>query len=231
MTATVQATSGSSEQAAQRPDRFKIRYERLAIALLGVLAVVAAVVTMVLRAFGLVSLWVPVISAVVFLLSVVALRFLALQDRKKRLERVFQQAMGNQPIVASKPLPEASEPEAPAKETKLFDAQPAADAQQNVEPKKLSAAQLRQAAIAVSQGADVKDDGSWEPVAVPKPVYVEAAKAERPAPAPLDLPEAPKASAKTSIKQSEAGIAGAAAKPEQAAGLSNLDGVLQRRRA
>ena len=42
---------------------------------------------------------------------------------------------------------------------------------------------------------------TWEPVDVPKPAYVEAAKAERPAPEPLDLPEAPKAVGKPSLKQ------------------------------
>ncbi|WCI08513.1 hypothetical protein PJ267_20095 [Arthrobacter sp. OVS8] len=36
---------------------------------------------------------------------------------------------------------------------------------------------------------------------VPKPTYVEAPKAERAAPEPLDLPEAPKAVGKPSLKQ------------------------------
>ena len=82
---------------------------------------------------------------------------------------------------------------------------------------------------------------SWEPVEVPKPTYVEAPKAERAAPMPLDLPEAPKAVGKPSLKQASARPA--ASDPQTAedsetkqlskaqSALSNLDDVLQRRRA
>jgi hypothetical protein len=67
---------------------------------------------------------------------------------------------------------------------------------------------------------------------------VDAAKAERPAPKPLELPEAPKAVGKPSLKQGAAAAPPAA--PAAAEGpelskaqsaLSNLDDVLQRRRA
>ena len=68
---------------------------------------------------------------------------------------------------------------------------------------------------------------------------MEAAKAERAAPQPLDLPEAPKAVGKPSLKQglpqTPAGSLGADAeqKPlgKAQSALSNLDDVLQRRRA
>jgi len=66
-------------------------------------------------------------------------------------------------------------------------------------------------------------------------VYVEAAKAERPAPEPLDLPEAPKAVGKPSLKQGTPATTVAApdAKPltKAQSALGNLDDVLQRRRA
>ena len=95
--------------------------------------------------------------------------------------------------------------------------------------------------MALSAAAGRPDDetASWEPVEVPKPTYVEAAKAERPAPEPLDLPEAPKSAGKPSLKQGtaaappvappNAGPAGPQGKAQSA--LSNLDDVLQRRRA
>ena len=85
------------------------------------------------------------------------------------------------------------------------------------------------------------EGSSWEPVEVPKPTYVEAPKAERAAPMPLDLPEAPKAVGKPSLKQASARPA--ASDPQTAddseskqlskaqSALSNLDDVLQRRRA
>ena len=82
-------------------------------------------------------------------------------------------------------------------------------------------------------------ESSWDPVEVPKPTYVEAAKAERPAPEPLALPEAPKSVGKPSLKQGPAAAPpvaspdAAPAKPltKAQSALSNLDDVLQRRRA
>ncbi|WP_146065601.1 hypothetical protein [Arthrobacter pityocampae] len=86
---------------------------------------------------------------------------------------------------------------------------------------------------------------AWAPVEVPRPTYVGAAKAERQAPAPLDLPEAPKAASNTLIKTSEAAARVAATAADgadsvipgpthdaaPATGRINLDDVLQRRRA
>jgi hypothetical protein len=102
----------------------------------------------------------------------------------------------------------------------------------------LTAVELRRAALEVAARAAAGSAGeSWEPVTVPAPSYVAAAKAERPAPAPLELPEAPKSAGKTSIRATEAGItapgitADAGQAPRPTHGLSNLDDVLQRRRA
>ncbi|MHA7209053.1 hypothetical protein [Arthrobacter sp. MDT1-65] len=98
-----------------------------------------------------------------------------------------------------------------------------------------------------STAADTADDTSagptgspeWAPVDVPRPTYVDAAKAERQAPAPLDLPEAPKPTTRTPIKASEAAARIAATEETDreadvaapATGRINLDDVLQRRRA
>jgi hypothetical protein len=131
-----------------------------------------------------------------------------------------------------------------APESPLFDAE--AD---RPRMKPLTAQELREAALAEAKasgdtalrtaeapGSGVAGESSWEPVEVPKPTYVEAAKAERAAPEPLALPEAPKALGKPSLKQGPAAApaAGApAAKPltKAQSALSNLDDVLQRRRA
>jgi hypothetical protein len=106
----------------------------------------------------------------------------------------------------------------------------------------LTAMELREAALAVAvaagdtSAAQAAPSTTWDPVEVPKPVYVEAAKAERPAPEPLELPEAPKATGKPSLKQGAAGVPAAPAAEAQQltkaqSALSNLDDVLQRRRA
>ena len=137
-------------------------------------------------------------------------------------------------------------------ESPLFDAEAGRDTPEPA-PKPLTALELRQAALAeaaasgdtaaaVAADAGQSAEGSsWEPVDVPKPTYVEAPKAERAAPMPLDLPEAPKAVGKPSLKQASARPAAsdpqpaddAEAKPLSKAqsALSNLDDVLQRRRA
>lgn len=124
----------------------------------------------------------------------------------------------------------------------------------------LTATELRRAALAVAASttgaekdradtlgsvpphAEVNSEPAgtpWQPVEVPKPMYVAAAKAQRQAPAPLELPAAPKAQAKTTLKQGAA--APAVAGPDTSSGSSqaanpttgrmNLDDVLQRRRA
>ena len=134
-------------------------------------------------------------------------------------------------------------------ESPLFDAQANA-AERNPAPTPLTAQELRQAALAeaaasgdtsVRRSADspAGEGSSWKPVEVPKPTYVEAPKAERAAPEPLDLPEAPKAVGKPSLKQGlpQAPGGGLGAESESKplgkaqSALSNLDDVLQRRRA
>ena len=224
---------------------FRIRYGRLALALLAVVSLLTGVVSGVLRLFGLGSGWLPVLTLLAAVAAVVVLRSLAVRDRRRKVELAFRSAMA--PPRPARPAP-AEQPaavpsDAPAKDSPLFDAE--ADAG-HVRPAALTVAELRQAALAeaaasgdtsVHQVGDPAspEGASWEPVQVPKPTYVEAPKAERAAPEPLDLPAAPKAVGKPSLKQASVRGAeeAAEAKPQgkgQSA-LSNLDDVLQRRRA
>ncbi len=75
----------------------------------------------------------------------------------------------------------------------------------------------------------------WKPVDLPKPSYVDSAKAERNAPDPLAAPEQPKPATKVTLKpKPDATPApGVPTVPRPAArgALGNLDAVLQRRRA
>ncbi|MFJ5954816.1 hypothetical protein ACIQC5_02535 [Paenarthrobacter sp. NPDC092416] len=214
---------------------FTIRYARLTLALAGLALLLTAVTSGVLTLFGRGSIWLPLISLVGAVLAVVTLRRLALRDlRERRARRAAQSVTFPTP---ARYLPKETAVE--SKETRVFDAEAG-----NREAARLSAVELRQAALAVAVAAgdksvrtaeDAKGD-RWEPVEVPKPTYVGAAKATRPTPEPLDLPEAPKPVGKPVLKQSteqaEATAvvhARAAAKGQSA--LSNLDDVLQRRRA
>lgn len=229
---------------------FRVRYGRLALALAGLLSLLTGVVSAALRLFGLGSGWLPALTLIGAVLAVVLLRRLAVRDRRRKVDAAFRSAMGSPGRGASAGPAAVRESAAravvPAKESPLFDAEAGAAAPKPAR-KPLTADELRQAALAeaaASGDTSVRRVGdpasaegsSWEPVEVPKPTYVEAPKAERAAPEPLDLPAAPKAVGKPSLKQS------AVRQPEPAAAegkplgkgqsaLSNLDDVLQRRRA
>jgi hypothetical protein len=182
----------------------------------------------------------PVAGLATTVFAVVLLRFLAVRDRKAKVQAAFRSAM-SAPVRRQETVSDVPEKHRPATrpESRLFDAEAHTPA-----PKPLTAMELREAALAVAVAAgdssaseatkSVPVETTWEPVDVPKPVYVEAAKAERPAPEPLDLPEAPKAAGKPSLKQGTSAVPPVpSAKPltKAQSALSNLDDVLQRRRA
>lgn len=248
------APSGGRPHPGAASPAFRIRYGRLALALTGLLALLTGVAAAALRLFGIGPGWLPVAALLGAIGAIVLLRRLAVRDRRRKVNEAFRSAMSAPPGFAateSGPRPAAPEELYERPDSPLFDAQAVA-----VPPrpafKPLTAMELRAAALAeaVASGdvAAAADRGtgssavqttSWEPVEVPKPTYVEAAKAERPAPEPLDLPEAPKAVGKPSLKQGLTApvlpASSAADTDAKTAGkghaLSNLDDVLQRRRA
>jgi hypothetical protein len=223
---------------------FRIRYGRAALALLGFLSLVTAFVSAVLLIFGLGSPALPLACAVLTAGSVAILRWLAVRDRKAKVDVAFRSAMSapaRRPDAAEN-IPPKPEAEPVRRESPLFDAEA-----HKPKVKQLTAQELREAALAVAVAAGDTSAAAaasgtpsgtpWEPVEVPKPVYVEAAKAERPEPEPLELPVTPKAVGKPSLKQGAAGAPSAtpAAEAQELtkaqSALSNLDDVLQRRRA
>lgn len=94
-------------------------------------------------------------------------------------------------------------------------------------PAELRTAALESAAASAKKSSDrpagppKTSTTPWEPVAVPKPIYVEAPVAQRPVPAPLVPPQTPKSTARTPLRPGAAPVTG----------KINLDDVLQRRRA
>ena len=232
--ATTGQAGGGSTRVLSSVQGLRIRWDRLSIALVGAVALATALVTSVLAVVGLVSSVVPVIALVLAIASVAVLRTLALRDRP----RTPQQAPASTEESVS---PSAEEAPVVRRPTTLFNAEEAEDSSSEEEKKddaadaavaapKFTAAELRAAALAVAAEAGEKPVGTgtpWQPVDVPKPTYVEAPRADREDPAPLDLPEAPKPQTKTPIKNSAV-----APKVETAsAPRMNLDDILQRRRA
>lgn len=230
------------------PKPLRIRYGRTALALTGLLSLATALVSALLLLFGLGSPALPLACAALTAGSIAILRWLAVRDRKARVNAAFRSAMAApaQPKAArpkAADIPPKPETAPVPRESKLFDGEA-----HQPKVQQLTAQELREAALAVAAAAGdtsaattaqgVPAGTPWEPVEVPKPVYVEAAKAERPEPEPLELPAAPKAVGKPSLKQGAAGTPAAApvaAEAQQSgkaqSALSNLDDVLQRRRA
>lgn len=233
------ATPARSRTAAPQQAPFRIRYDRLGVALAGALAVVVLVVGGVLAPFGVVSALVPLIAAIVLVASFVGLRAMAVRDRRRkvlaRMEAVFHEAMYTAP----------AEPVIRRTATAVFDAREHAAA----------APAAREATTSHERTAPVAPaPQTWAPVQVPKPTYVGAAKAERPAPEPLPAPEEKKPQKiasilqETRVAEQNARLAETAERgdtvdatpriPEvpvrrqapQTGGI-NLDAVLQRRRA
>jgi hypothetical protein len=256
-TAGPPATAVPARGASATP-AFRIRWGRLVLALAGLLALLTAVVSAGLLLFGVGTGVLPIAALCGAVVSVAMLRRLAVRDRRRKMNAAFRAAMGGPGHRTARPSAPEHVPALPADrpaarpESPLFDAEAGRDTPKP-ESKPLTALDLRQAALAeaaasgdtaaaVAAGAGAVAEGSsWEPVDVPKPTYVEAAKAERAAPKPLDLPEAPKAVGKPSLKQASARPAASdrrtsddsEAKPlgKAQSALSNLDDVLQRRRA
>lgn len=229
-------------QAAPASGAFRIRYGRCAVAATALLALLTAVVTLLMLPFGAVNGLVPAAAALLTVACVAVLRALAIRDRRVKVRKAFAAAMSGSPAAPPRRAPE-TRIATPAAETTAAPSAAPFDAEAGkASVKPLTSDELRAAAVAVAVAAGDATAGSapasqpssgtpWEPVEVPKPVYVDAAKAQRPAPEPLALPEAPKASSKTPLRQSAAAEPRTAPAAKPASALSNLDDVLQRRRA
>jgi len=238
----------------------KIRWGRTAIALVGLLALLTAGISGALSVISIGTATLPLLTLGTFALVIVLLRGLAMRDAAiRRAARLEARTTAEQSAAETAPAPVEQ------KETALFDG--AEGAEPAPAPKPLTAEELRAAAmrVAAKGAADAKLADTqtlaetWDPVEVPVPGYVKAAKALT-LDKPLNLPAAPK-SAGTSIKADLAGVRagdGVAAVPDlkeapKPAGdkaaaakggpgkvpaaergtyaLNNLDDVLQRRRA
>jgi hypothetical protein len=213
----------------------RIRRDRAGILLAGCAALLAALVTAVVAPFSTAVSWPwPVFLLLLGTGSVLALRYLAVQERAARR--------------ASRPAartPEA-EPHAPREDVALFDNEhavaeevreqsrqaaedldlPAPEEQPRMPaPAAFTVEELRAEALRVArESAPAAPARTWEPVPVPRPTYAEAPVVQRPEPEPLPVPEQPaarSASLKDAVRTGE----------EQGRAALDLDDVLKRRRA
>ncbi len=222
---------------ASRPGALRIKWDRAGIFLGGCAALLAALVTAVLAPLSAAVSWPwPVFLLLLGLGSVLALRYLAVQDRASH--RAARPARTDT----------TADPHAPRQDVALFDnehavaeeareqsrqaaealdlpaqhEQPQADAPAPA-PAAFTVEELRAEALKVAResGAAAR---TWEPVPVPRPTYADAPVVPRPEPEPLPVPEQPvarSATLKDAVRTGE----------ERGRSALDLDDVLKRRRA
>lgn len=217
--------------------KLRIRWGRCVLALAGVAGLLVAVVGGVLAALLAVRPAIPLGGLLAMVLAVVVLRRLAVRDRRRRSQaRPRMSAPGQHPAPQRAPTTRVA--------TEVFDHQPEPEpaapslSREDLRAAAMEVARAAQAAAAEAASESGDDEGStWEPVDVPKPSYMDAAKAEREAPEPIETPDAPKAAGKVTIKpKPQTGETSGVptvpgARPAARGALGNLDAVLQRRRA
>lgn len=205
------ATSQNAQQervSAAQP-KLRLRYGRLSVAVIGLLAVLGTVVTGILAPFTAVSFPVVLLCFLAAVASFATLRMLAVRDRNRKLldkmERARQQAMhtpalaeGHRPVAATE-----------SREDEVFDARPGSGRRAPA----ITAEELRAEALRVARGAGgVEQPATWEPTQVPKPQYLAVreasqatrelvAKQVRPEPLPMAEPLRPRT--KISLKAAE----------------------------
>ncbi|MGM7668669.1 hypothetical protein [Microbacterium sp. A93] len=231
MTRTAQSTPRDAELPAMQETApgadFRVKWGRTALAALALVAALTFIGTGLAAAFGAGTLLIAGLSAVVAVAAVATLRALAVRDRKKRadrrIEHAFDEAMSPTPAAADHVVSGAGT-------TPVFDA---ASGTGDTRPQASAPSDRPAVPSAEPQKAAPAEPGAATVPAVPavpRPTYLDASEAHRPAPAPLVTPEAPMASPGVKLKSGVS--AEYRAKLEATAHRPlDLDKVLERRRA
>ena len=227
MAATSQ--NAPQEQVSAAQPKLRLRYGRLSVAVVGLLALLATVVTAVLAPFTAVGFGTVLLCLGLGIASFAVLRMLAVRERNRKMmdrwEQLRQSALQT-PAFADA----ANQVAAPQRSEQVFDARPGSGQR----APSITAEELRAEALRVARGAGgVPQPATWEPTEVPKPQYVavreateqireQVAQQVRPQPLPVAEPLRP--SAKISLKAAEEAkqIASQVSAAEQAA-LARLD--------
>jgi len=182
--------AGTSQSASQKDAasqlKIRVRYGRLSVALIGVLAILATVLGVILAPFTALSFGTVGIFALLAVASFATLRMLAVRDRNRKLldhlEATRQKALQTPAFedAANKVIARKYDGE------EVFDARPGSARRAPA----ITADELRAEALRVAHGhGGVKQPDTWVPTRVPKPTYVEAS--ERIAQAAKTANEAP----------------------------------------
>jgi hypothetical protein len=190
------ASNASVASSATKQPPLRIFYDRLAVALLGCLAVLALPIGGVLALAGVFSGWVPLVALALVIASFSTLRGLAVRDRRSKLLARLETTRTRAMETGRAPSPE------PIRKTAVvFDAQP----DSNKRAPRLTVEELRAEALRIAhKGAALQRPEGWERTEVPLPQYVVANAVQRAAPAPLEAGAELKASTNATLRAQEA---------------------------
>ncbi|MCH8566445.1 hypothetical protein LTH96_12040 [Nesterenkonia sp. LB17] len=178
-------TESSTTESSRSASGFQLHWGRTLVALLGVLALLTAVVTGILAPLTAVPAALPLSAAGVFLLALVAMRTMAVLRRRSRRRARVQSAIEE----AMNPL--QSSPWVNPADAGLFDALSADDrgaggpnSLQQIDEDGLPVGLERTFGAEVQTAGPVLGDaaepvGPWQPRSVPRPKYLDLDKAER----------------------------------------------------
>ncbi|NLS08874.1 hypothetical protein HGQ17_02425 [Nesterenkonia sp. MY13] len=243
-------TMSTARKTTQANDGFQIYWGRTFLAVVGLLALIAAVGGALLVPFTTAITWaVPLWSGAVFLAALVSLQVTAAvrrrHKRRQRIERAFQEAIETQPEPQRTP-----EAEAPAPKKAPFDAMtqdrtgvggPDSLVRTDEDgladnPERLFGSQAPKVDASLFDQGDSADKGEkWEPREVPQAKYMVAEKAERSTPevqvetSPAEAEESAEQEAEAKRRKEEVKLKQPAAAPAEPS--MDLDAVLSRRRA
>jgi HAMP domain-containing protein len=234
MTRTAHTPAGSAGRpATPSATGFHIKWDRTVLAAVVLLATLTFLVTGIAAVVGAATGTAALVAALLAIGGLTALRALALRDRKKRKDHRIEQAFAEAMNPGTPTTP--GTPADPVRPARLFDAAagrgqapstPAAAAQ----PATPSPAEqpVPAAPTVPPSGTDAPDAAAVP--SVPRPTYLDAAEAERPVPAPLEVPQTPKPTPGTKLKSGVSAEYQAQVSATAHRAL-DLDKVLERRRA
>lgn len=241
----------------EKSSTIRINWQRLPLAIIGLVGVVGVPVTMILAAFSVVGWSAPLLFAFLAIASVGSLRLLVLRQKYKPYgyrQTPTAASYQRKVVPGLSPLSTAAEP---------FDAAETGQAASGAEAASLDDESTEGAGLesdqplatplteelAVAGGAKTRPEAAaanaektWEPVEIPAPTYTREAKVERAEPQPLELPEQPRATVNrlketlpvpdSSLREEQERLIRTNVRAHQPkAGALNLDDVLARRRA
>lgn len=242
----------------EKSPTIRINWQRLPLAIIGLVGAVGVAVTLILAAFNVVAWSAPLLFAILAVASISGLRLLVLRQKYKPYgyrQTPTAASYQRKVVPGLSPRSTAAEPfdraEPGTEADAEHDAVPGAErgtgqldgaVGEGTNPDQQQTSAADEDTEEADQPYAAAESATWEPVDVPAPKYTREAKAERAEPEPLQLPEQPRASVnrlkdtlaapQDQLREEQERLIRTNVRAHQPkAGALNLDDVLERRRA